>query len=53
MCVFSLPVAELVTSGCLPRSDTPGGLHKGKRVSETTASFMSVGFFHSVSLIPL
>ena len=31
MCVFSLLVAELVTGGCLPRSDTPAGLQQGDK----------------------
>ena len=53
MCVFSLPVAELVTSGCLPRSDTPGGLRQGEKGVRNHNFIYVCGVFFTLSLIPL
>ena len=53
MCVFSLPVPELVTSGCLPRSDTPGGLRQGEKGVRNHSFIYVCGVFFTLSLIPL
>ena len=53
MCVFSLPVAELITSGRLPRSDTPGGLQQGEKGVGNHSFIYVCGVFFTLSLIPL